>query len=520
MRITVIEPIVRDDVARLSPLPALEDVETTRTSVRWGVPSIESRLDDELAAAAVLDAAVRAEQSGADAIVVNCMDDPGVPAAREVVRIPVVGPAEASAHLALQLGRNFGIITTGPEDVPVVWELVDRLALTDRCGSVRALGLPVLELEADAETTLRRYVQAAAEAVILDDCAVLIAGCTLLSKLSDRLKAALVQRGLEVPVNRSGSGGARACGHSGSSGPEPQPARVPGARRRGRALARRRGAAGVFDHRRRPAVKIRVINPTTTTRWQEESRRAYASAASIGTEVSIRSLAFGTPSVESRRDVAVVAPGVVQAARDAVQEGVDAIAVDCMLDPGVHAAREVVAVPVIGASQAAMHLAATLGHGFSVLAVADNRRPLFAEMARRYGLHGRLRSVRSLDIPVLQLDEDEEATLAAAVARSAEAVLEDGADVIVPGCTGLAGKAPLIQAALRERDIHVAVIDPPSAATRALEAMLSLDVAPSRRTYPRRAPKPVRRPGEVSDGANPVAPDRAPGAYASGPSPH
>jgi allantoin racemase len=248
-------------------------------------------------------------------------------------------------------------------------------------------------------------------------------------------------------------------------------------------------------------MRIQVINPTTTTSWEEASRLAYAAAASSTTEVSIRSLPHGTPSVESRRDVAVVAPGVIQAAREAESDGVDAIAVDCMLEPGVHSAREIVDVPVIGPAQAAMHLAATVGHGFSVLAMADNRRPLIEELAHRYGLRGRLRSVRPLGMGVLQLDDDPEATLAAAVARAAEAVLQDGADVIIPGCTGLAGKAPLIQAALRERDIEVTVIDPPAAVTRALETMVSLGVAPSRRSYPRRAPKPVREPGELSASA-------------------
>jgi allantoin racemase len=200
MQITVIEPIVREDVTDANPLPSIDGVQLRKLGVRWGVQSIESRLDDELAAPAVIDAAITAERSGADAIVVNCMDDPGVGPAREMVRVPVVGPAEASVHLALQLGRSFGIITTSHEDVPVVLELVDRLQLADRCGSVRALGLPVLELESDPEQTFRRYLDAATEAVVIDGCSVLIAGCTLLSKLSHRLTAELAERSIEVPV--------------------------------------------------------------------------------------------------------------------------------------------------------------------------------------------------------------------------------------------------------------------------------------------------------------------------------
>lgn len=242
-------------------------------------------------------------------------------------------------------------------------------------------------------------------------------------------------------------------------------------------------------------MRLRVINPTITSRWAEESRQAYAVAAGPDTEVSIDTIEFGTPSIESRRDVALVTPGIVQAAIRAEQEGCHAVAVDCMLDPGVHAAREVVSIPVLGPAEAAMHLGATLGFRFSVISVSDDRRALVQERARRYGLSERLASVRSLGIPVLELDDDPERTLAVAIDRAREAVQLDRADVVIPGCTGLAGKAHLIQGALASEGIDITVVDPPSAATRTLEATVQMGLGPSRRTYPARSPKAGRWPG-------------------------
>jgi allantoin racemase len=242
-------------------------------------------------------------------------------------------------------------------------------------------------------------------------------------------------------------------------------------------------------------MRIRIINPTITTTWEQDARHAYETAASPGTEISIRSLEFGTATVESRRDVALVAPGVVAAAREAEADGADAIIVDCMLEPGLQAAREVVTVPVVGPAGAAMHLAATLGHAFSVLAIADNRRPLYAEIARRHGLGPRLCSVRTLGIPVMALDDDADATLAAAVVQATAAHREDGADVIIPGCTGLAGRAGSIAAGLREHGLELTVVDPPSAAVRTAETLVALGLSHSPRTYPRRAAKAVHEPG-------------------------
>ena len=44
--------------------------------------------------------------------------------------------------------------------------------------------------------------------------------------------------------------------------------------------------------------------------------------------------------------------------RAAEAEGMDAVIIDCMADPGLDPARELASIPIIGPAQAAMHLAA------------------------------------------------------------------------------------------------------------------------------------------------------------------
>lgn len=247
-------------------------------------------------------------------------------------------------------------------------------------------------------------------------------------------------------------------------------------------------------------MHLRVINPTTTTSWVADTLALFEAAASTDTTVTVATLPAGTPSIESRRDEAIVTPWILRAAREAEAEGCDAIAVDCMLDPGVAAAREVVGIPVLGPGEASMHLASTLGHRFSVISVAEHHRNLMIEQARRFGVESRLASVRSLDIPVLELEDDPDRTLALMVRRAAEAVRLDRAEAVVLGCTGLAGQAAQVQAALESEGIGVPVIDPSAATTRMLETIVAMGLGSSRITYPRRS-------GAASAWPEPVTPE-------------
>lgn len=247
-------------------------------------------------------------------------------------------------------------------------------------------------------------------------------------------------------------------------------------------------------------MQIRIINPTITKSWEEDSRLAYARAAGPGVEVSIVTLEWGTASIESARDHALVVPDILNKIVQAEAEGVEAVIVDCMGDPGVLAARELVRIPVVGPAEASMHLAAMLGHRFSVLTVLDSRITMMEEQVARYGLLDRLASVRAFNVPVLDLEKDVESTLQAVVAAGEQAVRQDNAHVIVPGCTGLASWAPRIQTALAARGCEVPVLDPPSVAIKTAETLVALGLSHSPRSYARPGPKHYQWPVELSFG--------------------
>lgn len=250
-------------------------------------------------------------------------------------------------------------------------------------------------------------------------------------------------------------------------------------------------------------MEITVINPTITARWNEATRRSYADAARPGTRVTVVSLDWGTASIECYRDEALSTPGILSRVVEAEGAGADAVIIDCMADPGLYAARELVRIPVVGAAQASMHLAAMLGHRFSVLGTSELDIATYEDQVARYGLSSKLASVRAFNIPVLTLEEDAEATLAAVVDVATAAVRKDGAHVIVPGCTGLAGLAPRIQEGLAERGCEVPVLDPPPVALKLAETLVDLGQTHSQRSYPKPPSKEIRWPDGGAFGSAP-----------------
>jgi Asp/Glu/hydantoin racemase len=73
-----------------------------------------------------------AERDGFDAVIIHCFIDPGLRAARERVRIPVVGPGEVTLLAGASLKGRIGMVTPSNETVDSHWEQVRDLGLEKR----------------------------------------------------------------------------------------------------------------------------------------------------------------------------------------------------------------------------------------------------------------------------------------------------------------------------------------------------------------------------------------------------
>jgi len=240
-------------------------------------------------------------------------------------------------------------------------------------------------------------------------------------------------------------------------------------------------------------VRIRVVAPVIATPLVPMVFQQYRAAARPDTEMSLATLDKGPPSIESRYDEALAVPDVVAKVVRAELDGMDAVIIDCMGDPGLEAARERVSIPVIGPAETSMHVAAMLAHRFSVITVLDTLIPAFDHHALKAGLTSRMASVRTVGIPVLELD-DHSRLLEALVDQSVRAVTEDGAHLLVLGCTGMAGMVHGLVVGLQRHGItDVPVIDPTVLAVKMAEALVDLQLVHSKRTYPLPPEKEIRR---------------------------
>jgi allantoin racemase len=231
-------------------------------------------------------------------------------------------------------------------------------------------------------------------------------------------------------------------------------------------------------------MKIRAVTPIITEAFGPMILEEFGKVARPDTEISNVFLDSGPASVESAYDEAVAIPDTIAKVRQAEQEGMDAVIINCFGDPGLDACREVVSIPVIGPCEAAMHVAAMLGHKFSVVTVLDRLIPELELHAQKYGVRGKLASARAVDMPVLDLEKGREQFVSLMVDKALEAVEEDGAHVIVLGCTGFAGLDQEVQSGLREKGYDIPVIDPASIALKVAEAIVDAKLTHSKRTYP------------------------------------
>lgn len=229
--------------------------------------------------------------------------------------------------------------------------------------------------------------------------------------------------------------------------------------------------------------RILVIIPIVTTLFDAEVKKEFSSMAREAVEVEVVHLSRGPASIESHYDEVLAAPEILTHVKNAEERGFSGIVIDCFGDPGLRPARELVRIPVVGAGSPSMLMAAEMGHRFSVVSVLPNVVPMVEDIAKVAGIANKLASVRYVNIPVLHLG-DRKALEHALLEEMAKAVEQDGAHVLVLGCTGMMGVAASLQRALEARFArYIPVVDPVGASMAVLQGMIAMGASHSKMTY-------------------------------------
>lgn len=221
---------------------------------------------------------------------------------------------------------------------------------------------------------------------------------------------------------------------------------------------------------------------------------------------------YGDWPVENREEFALVAAARLPIVKEACESGNwDALILLGGGEPGAFEAREIgkrYGIPVTSCASAQMHVACLLGNKFSIIDLADNHSMYYYNLVVQQQMTQRCASIRIVDYPLGRPPYHDERSLAAekekalageqsdgvdaAVEAAVATIEEDGAEVIMFGCSGTFWLQPFVRAGLLERGWDVPVLEGYSCAITQAKTMIDLGVDASGLLFPADRPAKVR----------------------------
>lgn len=215
-------------------------------------------------------------------------------------------------------------------------------------------------------------------------------------------------------------------------------------------------------------MRLLLINantsPFVTGKVEAEARRV----AAPGTEIRAVTGTFGPRVIGTRTENAIGAHSAVSLAAEHAG-GCDAVVIAVSYDTAVHAIREMLDVPVIGMTEAAMHMACMLGGQVGLIVFGRRVLPMYREQIRLYGLESRVAGWRAIESSAPYGAGDQTAVHREIVATANDLAERDGAEAIVLSGAVMAGVPGIVQP-----DIGVPVLDGIGAGVRQAEALARL----------------------------------------------
>jgi allantoin racemase len=199
MRIKVINPNTTASMTRkigaAAQAAAAPGTEIIACQPGMGPVSIEGHYDEAVSVLGILEEVRAGEAAGIDGYVIACFGDPGLLAARELARGPVLGIAEAAMHAASFVATGFSIVTTLARTCVIARQLVEAYGMGRFCRNIRATELPVLDLEEPSADARRIILDECRRARAEDGAGAIVLGCAGMADL-----AAGIERELGLPV--------------------------------------------------------------------------------------------------------------------------------------------------------------------------------------------------------------------------------------------------------------------------------------------------------------------------------
>ena len=196
---------ITETIAQQARAVASPGTEIVGLTPYFGAESVEGNFESYLAAIAVMDRVMAYDQPF-DAVIQAGYGEHGREGLQELLNVPVVDITEAAASTAMFLGHAYSVVTTLDRTVPLIEDRLKLAGLYERCASVRASGMAVLELEEDPLGAMEAIVRQAELAIRDDKAEVICLGCGGMAGLEDAVTAEV-----NVPVIDGVGAAVRLC---------------------------------------------------------------------------------------------------------------------------------------------------------------------------------------------------------------------------------------------------------------------------------------------------------------------
>lgn len=224
-------------------------------------------------------------------------------------------------------------------------------------------------------------------------------------------------------------------------------------------------------------MRIRDIVPVRSPKVIEGMKAQRQRWAEAGVTIEVQPVERGPFSMEFATEEVLAGPYILEAALQAERDGVDAIVLDCMVDPVLRATRETVSIPVLAPALSGLAMASLLGSRIAVIGMRNGQQ-LLEEHIRAYGFANKVCSMHAVSAPPADLIESAPHCLPVIEAEIASALTEHRAEVILFGCTAMSGYVDALNARL-----EVPVLEPMACAINFAIATVRMGISHSKRCY-------------------------------------
>ena len=116
-----------------------------------------------------------------DAVIIGCADDPGLSPIREMMDVPVIGPAESAFHIACMVADQFSVISPkqagGVDAADGLVARTREMGLGTRLVSVEFVEMPIVDMWSDDPTAIIKQVALAINKAKEKGAGAVVLGC-------------------------------------------------------------------------------------------------------------------------------------------------------------------------------------------------------------------------------------------------------------------------------------------------------------------------------------------------------